>query len=256
MNRAVPFHHKQLRYHRGNADRRLGEKCETPPIPIILPLPPSEIEEIRQYTRLHQQAGSLIQQAFGVPPDVLKIDGIFPVETESAGMAREFIKELSNLHRIVRNLTTEKQAIQMELSAAKEEIQRLNNQAQASRYSVDFYQENRRLKSLEHKVALALGVFMDDILDEGLPRIAAMERAIETMESKLQEIVSWAEAYPVDIFPEMKQVDWQKTRALLEAGGYTLDRVSASNMRHVVTEVGQIARDGLAALQKEKKGAK
>lgn len=193
MNRNMPFHHKQLRYRRGSADRRLG--AERGILPITLPLPPADIEEIRQIARLYQQARTSTQQAFGVPPAVFKAEGISPVESESAGVTREFIKELSDLHRVLRNGMTEREALQAELSAAKEEILRLNSQAQAARFSVDFYQENRRLKSLEHKVAMALGVFMDDILDEGLPRIAAMDRAIEAMESKLQEIVSWSEAY-------------------------------------------------------------
>jgi hypothetical protein len=250
----MPFRHKQLRYRRGSADRRPGPECKISS--IALPLPPAEIEDIRHYTRLHRQAESLVHQAFGAPPAVFKTDEIPPVESESAGMILEFIKELSNLHRIMRNLMDERKSLQAELIAAKEEIQRLNNQAQASRYSTDFYQENRRLKSLEHKVALALGVFMDDILDERLPRIAAMERAIETMESKLQEIVSWAESYPVDVFPEMKQADLQKARELLEAGGYTLDRLSASIMRRMITEVAPVAHEGLSALQKERDGVK
>jgi hypothetical protein len=63
------------------------------------------------------------------------------------------------------------------------------------------------------------------------------------MEEALQLIVMWAEAYPLDIFPEP---DWQKARALLEAGGMTLDAVSASCMRHVVEGVGEIARKALA----------
>lgn len=249
MNRVMPFHHKQLRYRRGSADRRPGAEREI--LPITLPLPPAEIEDIRQYARLHRKAESLVHQAFGAPPAVLKAERISPVESESAGVTREFIKELSDLHRVLRNGMAEREALQAELSAAKEEILRLNSQAQAARFSVDFYQENRRLKSLEHKVALALGVFMDEILDEGLPRIAAMERVIETMESKLQEIISWSESYPVGIFPEMETADWQKAYELLKAGGYTLDRLSASNMRCVVQGVVRIAREGLAALQKE-----
>jgi hypothetical protein len=58
----------------------------------------------------------------------------------------------------------------------------------------------------------------------------------------LEQIAEWARAYPLTVFPEP---DFVKARALLEAGGITLDAVSASNMRHVVTEVAAIARRAL-----------
>ena len=62
------------------------------------------------------------------------------------------------------------------------------------------------------------------------------------MEDALQSIVQWSEAYPLEVFPEP---DLKKARALLEAGGITLDSVSAHCMRHVITSVGEIARRGL-----------
>jgi hypothetical protein len=64
----------------------------------------------------------------------------------------------------------------------------------------------------------------------------------ERLEEALERIVSWSEAYPLDIFPEP---DWSKVREMLEAGGITLDAVSASCMRHVVEGVGKIAREAL-----------
>lgn len=64
------------------------------------------------------------------------------------------------------------------------------------------------------------------------------ERAEDYAEA-LHRIVQWSEAYPVDVFPEP---DFKKARELLEAGGITLDAVSASCMRHVVDGVGGIAR--------------
>jgi hypothetical protein len=54
----------------------------------------------------------------------------------------------------------------------------------------------------------------------------------------LEQIVQWARAYPLAVFPEP---DFVKARALLEAGGMTTDAISASCMRHVVEEVGKIA---------------
>jgi hypothetical protein len=54
--------------------------------------------------------------------------------------------------------------------------------------------------------------------------------------------VSWSEAYPLTVFPEP---DFIKARELLEAGGMTLDAISASSMRHVVEGVGKIAKEAL-----------
>lgn len=60
----------------------------------------------------------------------------------------------------------------------------------------------------------------------------------------LEGIKRWADAYPLDIFPEP---DFKKAHQLLVAGGMTLDGISASSMRHVVEGVGKIASDALAA---------
>lgn len=58
----------------------------------------------------------------------------------------------------------------------------------------------------------------------------------------LERIEAWADAYPLDIFPEP---DLKLARALLAAGGITLDAVSASMARHVIEGVGKIARNAL-----------
>lgn len=69
------------------------------------------------------------------------------------------------------------------------------------------------------------------------------EERIEQLEYALQRIRDWAEAYPLDVFPEP---DWQETRRLLEAGGTSLDRVSAGVMRRAVAGMGRIAQEALA----------
>ncbi len=68
------------------------------------------------------------------------------------------------------------------------------------------------------------------------------EDKLEKMEEALWRIKQWSEAYPLDIFLEP---DLKKARALLEAGGMTLDSISAHCMRHVVEGVGKIAREAL-----------
>lgn len=70
----------------------------------------------------------------------------------------------------------------------------------------------------------------------------ALESRVDFLEDKIQEIVDWADAYPLAIFPEP---DFKKARVALESAGISLDQVSASNMRHVVTGVGNIAREAL-----------
>jgi hypothetical protein len=64
----------------------------------------------------------------------------------------------------------------------------------------------------------------------------------ERYREALEQIVAWSEAYPPNIFGEP---DWKRAGDLLRAGGISLDAISASNMRHVVTEVGAIARAAL-----------
>src|SRR5690349_10737636 len=65
---------------------------------------------------------------------------------------------------------------------------------------------------------------------------------IERLKEALTEIDNWSRSYPLKAFPEP---DFAKVRELLEAGGITLDAVSASNMRHVVEGVGKIASQAL-----------
>ena len=78
---------------------------------------------------------------------------------------------------------------------------------------------------------------------EATPAARVPEARVDGLESALKEIVQWAKAYPLDIFPEP---DFGKAAELLKAGGMTLDAISASNMRHVVEGVGKIAKEALA----------
>lgn len=73
-------------------------------------------------------------------------------------------------------------------------------------------------------------------------KLQLLQSQLELLEEALQKIVLWSEAYPTDVFPEP---DWKRARALLEAGGITLDSISGSCMRHVVEGVGKIAREAL-----------
>ena len=63
---------------------------------------------------------------------------------------------------------------------------------------------------------------------------------IERLDHALDLVLQWVEAYPLDVFPEP---DWKQVRALLEAGGITLDSVSAGAMRRVVDGIQRIVRE-------------
>jgi hypothetical protein len=64
----------------------------------------------------------------------------------------------------------------------------------------------------------------------------------DKMETALRSIEAWSRAYPLTVFPEP---DFAKAAELLKAGGMTIDAISASNMRHVIKTVGQIAHEAL-----------
>lgn len=59
----------------------------------------------------------------------------------------------------------------------------------------------------------------------------------------LEQIRSWAAAYPLDVFPEP---DMRRAHEVLEANGLSLGAISAHAMRHVITQVSAIVCDGLA----------
>ena len=81
---------------------------------------------------------------------------------------------------------------------------------------------------------------------EAATTIAEQAGEIERLRGALTEIEQWGRAYPLAAFPEP---DFGAARTLLEAGGLTLDAVSASNMRHVLTEVAERAEGEPAAPQ-------
>lgn len=57
---------------------------------------------------------------------------------------------------------------------------------------------------------------------------------MESFEDTLDKITQWIEAYPLDTFPEP---DFKKAAKVLEENDLTLDAISASNMRHVLSGI-------------------
>ncbi len=63
----------------------------------------------------------------------------------------------------------------------------------------------------------------------------------------LEKLEQWARAYPLKVFPEPLREEWQRAAALLSEKGLSLDRMSASNMRHVINGVRETVAEGLKA---------
>lgn len=64
--------------------------------------------------------------------------------------------------------------------------------------------------------------------------------ADDLVERLRHEIAGWKQAYPLTAFPEP---DLKKARAVLREAGMTLDAISASNMRHVVSCLAPLIYD-------------
>ena len=75
-------------------------------------------------------------------------------------------------------------------------------------------------------------VWFPDELEAFAKLVAAKER--EHYDDLFAHIKGWCEAYPIAAFPEP---DFKKAHEVLKANGMTLDAISASNMKHVITQV-------------------
>lgn len=78
------------------------------------------------------------------------------------------------------------------------------------------------------------------------PEQDRVDRA-ERMEEALWRIAEWADAYPLTVFPEMTEDYSRRAHEVLKAHGMGIDRISASAMRHVITQVAHIAKTALAS---------
>jgi hypothetical protein len=77
-----------------------------------------------------------------------------------------------------------------------------------------------------------------DRVDQSLAkRVGEMIERNSAVKAKLDD---WLRAYPLDIFPEP---DLTKARELLEAGGMTLDAVSADMARHILKRLLELVND-------------
>ena len=72
-----------------------------------------------------------------------------------------------------------------------------------------------------------------------------MSEREDRLEEALWRIAQWADAYPLEVFPEPDAEYWRRADEVLTANGMAVARLSAAAMRHVVEGVGRIAKDAL-----------
>jgi hypothetical protein len=61
-----------------------------------------------------------------------------------------------------------------------------------------------------------------------------MDKIAEIAEEVLHELDSWEQAYPLRFFPEP---DLDRAHQILQQHGMSLDSISASSMRHIVSRI-------------------
>lgn len=69
------------------------------------------------------------------------------------------------------------------------------------------------------------------------------QHRFDLMEDALIRIAEWARAYPPEMFPEPDDAYLKKADEVLTANGMSLGRISASNVRQVIIQVGEIAEE-------------
>ena len=149
------------------------------------------------------------------------------------------------------------------LAAARAEIERLKalmgrqgRQAQASiKGAKDIAEslaapEARAAQAVAEQDAKSIGE-ANAILTAELEALKAKRQALsyerDGMLETLEEIKRWTESYPLTVFAELTDEEWQKVGEALMSIGVSLDRVSASNMRHVISGVRKIVDAAMSA---------
>jgi hypothetical protein len=80
------------------------------------------------------------------------------------------------------------------------------------------------------------------LTDEWMDYIRHLEAKVRELEGALEDILTWANAYPLSVFPEP---DFRKAYHVLREHGMSLDAISASNMRHVLKGVKGIVEQAI-----------
>lgn len=93
-----------------------------------------------------------------------------------------------------------------------------------------YYQDGRSSTELE-KLKLT-----QDLI-KACETIDQQAERIEKLEDIFRKIDDWAKAYPLEVFPKPTKDNWKQAAEVLKANGLSLDRLSADNMRHVLSGI-------------------
>jgi hypothetical protein len=98
------------------------------------------------------------------------------------------------------------------------------------------------VERLRQPLSMSMFVRREDLDREREQQRKEAADEIEQLREALRRIDEWSRAYPIEAFPEP---DLKRANQILEAGGMSIDGISASAMRHVTEGVGRIARVAL-----------
>ena len=96
--------------------------------------------------------------------------------------------------------------------------------------------EMARQVGIKRRTDVFFSEYCDGIYDDDLKAFAKLvaQHEREHYDDLFAHIKGWCEAYPIAAFPEP---NFKKAHEVLKANGMTLDEISASNMKHVITQV-------------------
>jgi len=132
----------------------------------------------------------------------------------------------------------------------EKELERINNISEQRKHIEAKYE--LAIKEVERLEKLLAGMRADnaltrsdvkhyiELLSKEEKENEELENKVDDFEEKIHKITNWIKAYPLKIFPSMSIDDWKSVRDILSSNGYTIDRISADNMRHVLNGIHKI----------------
>jgi hypothetical protein len=108
-------------------------------------------------------------------------------------------------------------------------------------YAIEIIALREQLDGLKQVEAYADELFND--CNRFMNERDILRKQLEIYLDMSDKLSNWVEAYPLEVWEEP---DWNKVKELL--GDHLLSCISASNMRHVITQVGKIVKNALAEI--------
>ena len=105
-------------------------------------------------------------------------------------------------------------------------------------------------ESLKRQIDISLNNMWEHGFECGKNQQQGWKAKYDTFKATLREIDDWANAYPVEVFPEPTKDNWKQAAEVLKANALSLDRISASNMRHVLSGIKKKVSKAIAEAEK------